>query len=381
MLFTARGRGIIAAVLFPIVMLATLQFGFSEVAQVRDFIKPFDIVVEDFDQTPMSSMLVNKLEEMSIFDKVEVVTEPNSRDYFSEQIVCVMTIPKDFFYDMFTMEGSAIIRLNGGMPDEANLCESIILPILNVIKETNKSFCAEYELRYGDISNITGQADWMEKMSNQLLQDIFDLIQDMNKRHYIEGTALQTLSMLSACVIFLVCFLIPLYTLKTLPEDLNTGMLNRYRASKGSIFALIASKFASALCIFIVVATPFCMVLFSSNALMALLSTLIIFIACFSVLMPLALIIRDCSKYMLLSNVYLVASILLSGCIYPIQLYPQWAQSIAKLFAPYHLQHDYYRIVTDAPISINLTVFIAIVVGVAATALVLLVRRAKHAKH
>lgn len=368
-------------ILFPLVIMLVLQLGLSEVAEVRNFIKPFTIVVRDLDQTTMSNTLIEQLDTVEIFDEVIVVHQYDNNDYFSYGAAGIITIPKDFFYDMFVMEGVVEMELNSRMPFESELCRSMLQPILDIARETQKGYAAEYALRYGDASSMIDNKQWLDAISKDIINDVFLLIDKVNEKGYVDDISHQTHAMLSSCVFFLLCFLIPLYTLKTLPEELRLGMSDRYRVAGGTQSAALASKFVSAACIFIVIAILFSVVLFATEWFYALVASFILFIACFSLMVPFALLLRDSVKFTILANTYLVVSILLSGCVYPIQLYPSWAQQLARLFLPYHIQGAFLNLSTTLNGTFLLTALLVCMTGAIGSIIIFLGRRGKYAKH
>lgn len=381
LLFFSRGRGIAVVILLPLIMLFTLRLGLQEVSEVRNYIKPFSIVVTDLDQTSMSKMLVDQIENVEVFDNVELRYQKSNDAAFEEGVACEITIPKDYFYDMFTMDGVIDIRFNSKMPAESELCESFLLQIVDVFRAAQESYCAEYSLRFGDSVSITDNAEWMKLISERIIANVFDLIASMNQKEYLESLSVQTKAMMSSCVIFLVAFLVPLYTLKSFSDDLDSGMLTRYRSAGGSVTAQILAKFFTALLIFSIVAVPFCFALFEGNVLPPLGSSLLLFVTCFSILAPFSLCIKRSSTFMLLSNTYLILSVIMSGCIYPLQLYPNWAQAFARFFAPNYLIGSFATKTGGPTVELVTIAVVTALIGCLASAALLLVRRWKHVKH
>ncbi|MDO4564244.1 MAG: ABC transporter permease [Clostridia bacterium] len=345
LLFFNRGRGLFVIVC-PLIIAFIMQLGLSQIAEVRSFIEPFPIAVRDEDQTPMTEMLVSNLQRIELFSEIIEATDETDAELLSRGAACIITIPKNYFYDVYEMGGVVEVVLNSEMEREASLCETMMRPILDIISMTQASYRAEYLLRYGDELSAESERRWVDAMAQAIIADVLTLVDRITEDDYVESLSNQTQTMLYSCVFSLLCFLIPLYTVKTIPEEYQLGIFTRYRAAGGSMPAAILSKLISALIIFSLVGCPFFLMLCNDKG-AGVVTAFAAFFACFFVLLPLALAAKNSGRLLLISNAYLVASVVLGACLYPKQLFPNWAQFLGNFMLPTHLQNGYAALSFD----------------------------------
>lgn len=380
LLFLSGWKGIVAIILFPLIFILVLNMGIFETAEVRNFLKPFPIAVRDNDCTSASALLLTHLESVNLFSEIKILDDETTDEEAIEQgYVCVTVIPKDYFYSVYELKGSVSITLNGAFPREAELCKSMLLPLLDLIAETQLSYKAEHLLRIELDPEYSEDTDWTARMSRAVIGDVLELVDNVNRTDYTSSLVNQTESMVYSCVFTLLCFLIPLYTLKTIPEEFNLGILERFKVAGGSLISVILSKLISSTILYIAVSIPFLIISGGENALSAALTGLLIFISCLFILLPFALRIRRTSTFILVANTYLVASLVLGGCLYPIQLYPIWAQQASKFL----ISGQLFRGFIGGSIRIETVVIaaIAVVMGICASVIVIKSRRKFNAGH
>ena len=147
------GSGLMA-LLLPVLLFLALRASGGELLQ-PPYIEAFAIAVRDEDNTPMSRSLIQQIEEIEIFSEVvRPGQEKSDEECFSQGCAAVITIPEDFFYTMYSMENSRVdIVLNGEMPLESALFQSVITSVMNIIAADQTSAKAVYGFCYGELTD------------------------------------------------------------------------------------------------------------------------------------------------------------------------------------------------------------------------------------
>lgn len=337
LLFFSHGKGVAVLLLFPLCLLAVLSAGMGELSEKRVYLQPFPIAVVDEDQTWMSALLIEQVQQISIFSEVRVLPEAEVDTLFSDGCACVVVLPKDYFYDLYRSKGTIEIHLNDATPTAAAVCETALTQILDVVSETQRTYRAVYELQYGDDAT---DADWeafCASTSTSLVADGLAIMDAIHLEDVQTDAAAETRRMAAAAVLSLIAMLAPLYVLKTVPEEGAIGMEPRIASFGVSRALVLSSKFCTALPIFLVVALPFVFALFGKGAVSLIPALLLCFVASFAWTMFLSALLLRVSRLMTVANALLVASLLLGGCLYPIQLFPAFFRNVAACTLPYHL--------------------------------------------
>lgn len=236
------GAGV-AALLLPFLLLAAFRIGLGDLT-TQSYVQPFPIAVRDEDDTIMSRSLIAQMKRIELFSDVAVLEEETSDAQALDQgAAAVITIPKDFFYDLYTMADCPVsIVLNGDMQLESTLIYSIFGSVMDIIRGNQVAYTAVYQLCYGDLDNEQQWALYQESSVN-LLHDA------LGRQNVFENEAVQAdlqgalERRLTACVLSVLALFFSIAAVKTLPEELGLGILPRYRALGGSTGAFVLSKF------------------------------------------------------------------------------------------------------------------------------------------
>ena len=325
-----------AALLLPFVLLLALWLGLGDLT-TQSYIQPFPIAVRDEDDTVMSRSLLAQMRRIELFSQVTVLEEESDDlQALQEGAAAVITIPKDFFYDLYTMTDCPVsIILNEDMPLESALISSIFRSVMDIIRGNQVASSAVYKLCYGTLSQEQQQALYNEASVN-LLQDA------LGRQGVFENEAVQTdlqgalERRLAACVLSVLALFFSISAVKTLPEELGLGVLPRYRALGGSMAAFICSKFLVA-CLLTLPTLILMLAVFRPAApLLFLALALLLLVAAFGLLLGLAAWLRDPSSVQRWGNLLLFLSLVLGGTLWPRHLLTKPLALLGKFTLPYY---------------------------------------------
>lgn len=328
-LLTCRG-GWLGLVLPVLVLLAGLA-GLGGPALQRNGLQPFLIAVRDEDGTPMSRSLTDALSKLDIVDGVVRAGAESDDELFGRGCAAVLTLPKDFFYNIYDLENSPVTLVqNSALPVQATVFTTMISSVLDIIRSDQAAALA-----------VRGDTPPDDAFYEALGRQIFD---DAMGRQNALGTvqtgwdeaAAKKLFVFS-CAAALTLLFCPLCVLKTLPEEMSLGVLRRAGPSRGRAASLAAAK---VLCAFLV-----CGVLCAGLARAAglalgpgqVLSLGLAFFAGFGFFALLSLLLGSAARTQLAGNTLILASLVLGGALYPVQVLPRFWQAAARLCLPYWL--------------------------------------------
>ena len=242
-----RGSGL-AVLLLPLLLSAAFSL-FAADLTGQTGIRPFMIAVRDRDQTLMSGSLVSQMRELELFSEVRKVGENvTDEELLAEGAAAVITIPKDYFYEMYTASDCPVdVTLNESMPLESSVLQSVFVSVMKIISSDQAAQRGAYRFAYGDLDR---------QLLDRLYEDTsLDLFEDALSRQAVFENTIQASDTvgamarrLLASVISMLLFILLTGALVTIPEELALGVLPRYRGTGGSIFAFILSRLV---CIFL----------------------------------------------------------------------------------------------------------------------------------
>ncbi len=242
-----RGSGL-AVLLLPLLLSAAFSLFAADLSD-QTGIRPFMIAVRDRDQTLMSGSLISQMRELELFSEVRKVGEDVTDEaLLAEGAAAVITIPKDYFYEMYTASDCPVdVTLNESMPLESSVLQSVFVSVMKIISSDQAAQRGAYRFAYGDLDR---------QLLDRLYEDTsLDLFQDALSRQAVFENTLQASDAagamarrLLASVISMLLFILLTGALVTIPEELALGVLPRYRGAGGRIFAFILSRLV---CIFL----------------------------------------------------------------------------------------------------------------------------------
>lgn len=332
------GRAGIAALILPLVLLAALQLGGGDLER-QAFLQPFPIAIRDEDQTVMSRSLIQQIDQVSIFSQV-ISAEPEETDtqLLERGAAAVITIPKNFFYEMYTMNNQPVqVTLNRQMPIQANLLYGVFSSVLDIIAADQATGQAVYHFCYGSLTSDQTYDMWAQT-ANQLLQDALGRQQVFANDMQPEDLEADIVCSLFACALSVMVLFFPLAAVKSIPEERSSGILPRYIAAGGSVWIFCLSKCLSALLLTIPAFALMLAALPIPGSMQICFTALIAFLAAFGLLLALAIWADSCAAAQQWGNLFLLLSLILGGSIYPVSLYPPFAQHLAQVTLPYYVR-------------------------------------------
>lgn len=157
--------------LLPVLLFAALGAGMGDYSQ-KTVLQPFAIAVRDLDNTPMSRSLRGQMAQIELFSEIMPVQEGQPDEELLERgAAAVVTIPKDFFYTMYTMDNQEVqVTLNGAMPLESQLFGSMFESVMGIIQADQTAILGVYQTCYGELTPEL-EADLYAQASQRLIWD------------------------------------------------------------------------------------------------------------------------------------------------------------------------------------------------------------------
>ena len=330
-----RRSGVVSLAL-SLVLLGALALGGGDLSQGA-YVEPFPIAVRDEDQTLMSASLIGQMKQVELFSEIIDGGSATDASLMDRGAAAVVTIPKDFFYDLYTMEPVTVeLALNEDMPLESSLIRAVFTSVLDIIAANESVHLAVYAFCYGPLDQQE-QAQLWEEFSNRLLRDALGRQLVFDTELTAVDTANTVQSALRLCALSMLCLFFPMASVQAVPGERDTGLLARYRVAGGSVLPFLFAKLVTGL-LLTLPTLAVVLVLFCREILLrALLSMLLVYVGAWGVLLILAVTAKDGAAAQRRGNVFLLLNLLAGGAVYPLPLLPDWLHGVARLTLPYQL--------------------------------------------
>ena len=316
-----RGAGVLTLAL-PLLLLAALRLFPLEAEVGPGSVRPFPIAVRDEDDTVMSRSLISQMARVELFSAVErAQAGETDQQLLDRGAAAVVTIPEDFFYDIYSMSQSPVeVTLNGDMPLEASLFQAVFGSVMDIIRAGQASWRGLYEFCYGELTPEL-ERQLYDESSNDLLRDalgrqtVFDAaVEGADLRGALERRLLAAVYSVTA-LFFSLC------AVRTLPEERTLGVLPRYRAAGGSLTAFLLSKLLIAL-LAVLPALLLGLSLLGGARAGLLAVGLLLLLGAFGPLLAVAAWSPDAAAAQRWGNLVLLLSLVLGGVVWPASLPP-----------------------------------------------------------
>ena len=330
-----RRSGVVSLAL-SLVLLGALALGGGDLSQGA-YVEPFPIAVRDEDQTLMSASLIGQMKQVELFSEIIDGGSATDASLMDRGAAAVVTIPKDFFYDLYTMEPVTVeLALNEDMPLESSLIRAVFTSVMDIIAANESVHLAVYAFCYGPLDQQE-QAQLWEEFSNRLLRDALGRQLVFDTELMAVDTANTVQSALRLCALSMLCLFFPMASVQAVPGERDTGLLARYRAAGGSVLPFLLAKLVTGL-LLTLPTLAVVLVLFCREILLrALSSMLLVYVGAWGVLLILAVTAKDGAAAQRRGNVFLLLNLLAGGAVYPLPLLPDWLHGVARLTLPYQL--------------------------------------------
>lgn len=330
-----RGAGALALVL-PLALLLALRLFPTEAEVGLGYVRPFPIAVRDEDGTVMSRSLLGQMARVELFSEVLRPEEgEDDTGVLDRGAAAVVTIPKDFFYDIYSMSQSPVdVTLNGDMPLESTLFRAVFGSVMDIIRAGQASWRGLYEFCYGELAPERERMLYDES-SNDLLRDalgrqaVFDAaVAGAGLREALERRLLAAL-LSCAALFFSLC------AVRTLPEERALGVLPRYQAAGGPLAAFLLSKLLTALLAVLPTLLLGVSLLGADGTGPLLAVGLLLVFGAFGPLLAVAAWCPSAASAQRAGNLILLLSLVLGGAVWPAGLLPGPLAALGVLTLPH----------------------------------------------
>lgn len=292
----------------------------------NSLLQSFPIAVRNEDNTLISKNIVYQLSKMEIFSEVYHVKEESDKDLIDEGYVGVITIPKDFFYKVYTFDNEPIgIALSSSNSIQAMFLQEIIVSAMDIITSNQVARLGEHTYLYGE--NIDMDAVY-EEASRDILGDLLKRNGIYEKEDEIFSIEHILVYRLVSLGIGILALFFTLNTVKSLLKDENIYVYGRMFVSRKERFliSLWHILYTYLLLLPLIIAldrlllhTPYIYIL----------SVLMISIF-YAGYVFLKIWVRDERLYNRISNLVLIFLIFTSGQIWNINLFGDFYQSMIR---------------------------------------------------
>ncbi len=334
-LLTGGGWRQLLFLLLPIALVLIMLAGMRSVASSDKLISSFKIAVRDDDGTLMSRLLISQLDHVSLFSSAVRANGRSDEELAKDGCAAIVTIPKDFFYDLYDMkETDLTIALNSDMPQEASIVRSVFTSLIGILEENQRSYYAAARIRYGELTDKEMQEVYYEYSNNAVKDalgrlDFFEL-SGLYEKGFDSSKLFFCASILSMLLLF-----IPLAMLRSVSEEVDSGLSARFTAAGGNIAESIFSKLIIA---FIMTAIPTAAVLaiLRPGHIAMLLPVLAVgFLFSFALFLFIGFLSGKTSVAQLAGNLLMLVMLTVGGAVYPAELLPGRLQAISRFTLPH----------------------------------------------
>lgn len=338
------GNGIkgVFLLLFPVFLLFTLIFFMRGMANENTYLRPFSIAVVDEDDTTMSHLLISQLQNVSMFDSVITDDNLDADTLFEGNCAAILTIPKDFFYDLYDMQDTNVrLLLNGKKPREALTVCSAIGSIVGILEQNQRVYYSDAKIRYGEI-DASVQSEIFEKYSEASAEDALQRLNYFEIDSLYGDEAASQTTFFCVGVISMLIMFIPLCIVRNLHEEKELGIIDRLAASSSGNYHMVLSKLIASA---ILTSFPIAAVLIITkmpNVLRLLPALFVLFLASFSFYLLISLICRSSERTQLVGNIVLLLMLVLGGALFPFRLIPFPVRYASYATLPYYLMRAFY---------------------------------------
>lgn len=318
-----KNAGLVSLIL-PFVLLFCIPF-FSD---TNSGVKSFPIAIRDRDKTFMSNIMISQMKEIKLFSNVYTVDEESNLDAFEKGAVAVVDIPKDYFYDAYAYRNTKIkVTLNDKYPLESTLFENIFIAVTDIMKTDQSVANSVYTFSYGNL-DYNKRNDMLFDSGVRLMNHIMGRQNEFYTKSEPVNIKVAVLNQISVAI-FTMYFLLSSYSAnKSLLDEINLGILLRFKSISSNTLWFIISKYAVTAIFCLPAILTFLFIYantkaVSMNDILKLIAVLFLaFTECFLITYMLTLILKN-PKYVQKSSLAMaVISIFYGGTIVPFSKIP-----------------------------------------------------------
>lgn len=338
-----KGWKSVLFLLTPLLLLLVMMAFMNGMADAGTAMEPFAIAVRDEDDTLMSRMLVHQLRSVRLFDAVW-----NAGDETDEALLrrkgcaAVITIPRDFFYDLYDMEDTdVVVTLNGDMPRESAIVRSAVASLVSILEENQRIYYAAARIRYGELDE-RAMNEVYYAYSEASVMDALDRLDYFSLTSLYGQKAQARMVFFAAGICSVLLLFVPLCVLRSLHEEQEMGMEARFASAGGSPMTLLFAKFCAALVLVACTAAPLLIVTGVPHAGKLILPLLILLTASFLLFYLVGTLSGSTERAQLLGSVLLLLMLILGGGLFPYRLLPERLRFALACAIPYYVTRVFY---------------------------------------
>ncbi|MBQ6735751.1 MAG: ABC transporter permease [Lachnospiraceae bacterium] len=323
---------LLAALMIPVFL-----WGMRDLDTER-FVQPFPLAVRDLDETVMSRSLLAQISELELFSEVRRIDAdmPEERA-LQEGAAAVLTIPKDFFYEMYTgSDCPAVVTLNDAQPLQAALVRTVITSVMDIVIADQTTWRALYKTVYGEEMEAH-LGELYEGASAEIFSDALSRQRVFREEIIPSDAAARMRRKLTAILMPMLALLFCLASLRTVRQEQRMGALLRFRSLGRSFVSFLLSKFLIAACFTAVVFVPLYFLADTGRAGLFLLLSLLTFAASFAVISLLTVLTADDSSAGRWCNAYLLLSLFFGDVLLPAGSLPSVLSPLQQAAIPHHV--------------------------------------------
>ena len=374
-----KGWKSVLLLIVPIVLLLAMSLFMGKMANAGAFTEPFAIAVRDEDDTVMSKMLIQQLRAVALFDSVRSVKGGTDEEILTDDCAAVITIPKDFFYDLYDMQDTdVVITLRGSMPRESAIVKSAIGALAGILEQNQRIYYAAARIRYGELHSREMNEVYY-RYSEASVNDALNRLAYFSIGSLYEDELQSRTVFFAAGICSVLILFVPLCVLRSLQEEREMGIHERFVSSGSSSLLLLAAKYLADLLLIAFSVAVLLIVTRIPHAGKLILPLLCLTTVSFLLFYLIGMLCGSTERAQLIGSVMLLLMLLLGGAIFPYRLLPEKLQFAAAATVPYYVERVFYAVSLDRGISeiawILLPVLIAIPVMTAAAVLLHRIRR------
>ncbi|MBR5970188.1 MAG: ABC transporter permease [Lachnospiraceae bacterium] len=302
------------------------------------FVQPFPLAVRDLDETVMSRSLIAQIGELELFSEIRRLDEYTTEEgALSAGAAAVLTIPKDFFYEMYTgSDCPAVVTLNDAQPLQAALVKTVITSVMDIVIADQCAWRGLYEVVYGAEAEAHME-ELYEGASAEIFSDALSRQRVFREEIIPSDAAARMRRKLAAVLMPMLSLLFCLAALRTVRQEQRMGALLRFRSLGRSLLSFLLSKFLIAAAFTAAVFVPLYVLADTGRAGLFVLLALLVFAASFAVIALLTALTGDDSAAGRWCNVYLLLSLFFGDVLLPAGTLPKVLEPLQQAAIPHHV--------------------------------------------
>ncbi len=326
-------KGTWAAALFlPLLLFVSLNIGLEDL-NAQSYLRPFPIAVRDLDETVLSRSLISQLRDISLFSQVSILEDD---EWEMGENAAVITIPKDFFYEVYAMRECPVeVVLNDAMKLESTAVSDIIGSAMEMIRARQAVGRGVYRLRYGQLTPSV-RSVMIRETSGALLEDALGRQGVFGDENGLVSLRSVLMRRLTAAVFAMLALFFALSAARTLPEEAELGMLARFRAVGGSLGAALLSKLLAATVMLLPAGALGLYFTGLGGAPTLLVGLLLLCFGSFGLMLAVVVLSETQAAAQVAGNMTMLLSLTLGGVLWPARMLPWPLAALSRLTPAYY---------------------------------------------